>query len=108
MRKGWQISLVAVVAVAALATGCGEKAPAKPLVEADSPAAKLYASNCSGCHGDGLQGRSGPALANIGAKLDAAAIEQRIAKGGTGMPAFEGRLDQGQIRELAGWLAKQQ
>lgn len=107
MRKWW-LTTIAVATVMILAAGCGEKAPAKPLVESDSPAAQLYAKSCSGCHGEGLQGRSGPALATVGARMDTGAIEQKITKGGSGMPAFEGRLEADQIHELAGWLAKQQ
>lgn len=106
--KRWRWMPAVLAAAAMLATGCGEKAPAKPLVEAESPAAQLYAKSCSGCHGEGLQGRSGPALATVGSRLDTGAIEQRITKGGSGMPAFEGRLEPDQIKDLAGWLAKQQ
>jgi mono/diheme cytochrome c family protein len=104
-KKSWASLLM--VAVAVTAVGCGQQEPAKPLVDADSSAAKLYAQSCSGCHGDSLQGRSGPKLFGIGERLDQAAIEDRIKKGGRGMPAFEGRLEQAQIQELAAWLAKQ-
>ncbi|KEO81899.1 c-type cytochrome [Tumebacillus flagellatus] len=78
------------------------------LVDQESNAYKtLYQQNCAGCHGQNLEGRSGPNLQHIGKKLDVAGVTKQITNGGPGMPAFGDKLDQGQISELAAWIAKQ-
>ncbi|WP_018130607.1 c-type cytochrome [Effusibacillus pohliae] len=66
-----------------------------------------YRQNCAGCHGDQMQGISGPALRQIGNRLIPAQIETVIRRGAPGMPPFEKRLDQKQIRLLVDYLASQ-
>lgn len=64
----------------------------------------VYRSNCMGCHGDQYQGKSGPALTGVGAKMSREAIYNKIVKGGGGMIPFEGKLPDEDIINLTNWL----
>lgn len=64
-----------------------------------------YKQNCAGCHGAELQGVSGPALGNVGDKLTADQIKTLIINGGTGMPPFEKKLNEKQLKELVDYFA---
>lgn len=70
-------------------------------------AAAVYRSKCMSCHGNDLQGRSGPNLQQVGSKYEAAEIKDIIANGKTnrGMPAFGKSLDEAQIEQLTVWLS---
>jgi mono/diheme cytochrome c family protein len=78
------------------------------LVDKESNGYTLYTQNCAGCHGENLQGRSGPNLQHVGSQLTTDKLSQQIAQGAAGMPAFKNKLDEAQITELATWLSKQQ
>ena len=75
----------------------------------DDPAAgaTLYTANCTACHGADRAGMPGafPALTDIGKRLDAAQIKDKIRKGGGLMPPFS-QLSQQEIDDLASFLAK--
>ncbi|WP_414495347.1 c-type cytochrome [Stenotrophomonas maltophilia] len=75
----------------------------------DDPAAgaKLYSANCTACHGADRAGMPGafPALTDIGKRLDAAEIKDKIRKGGGLMPPFP-QLSQQEIDDIASYLAK--
>ncbi|MCR2802760.1 c-type cytochrome [Paenibacillus soyae] len=76
-----------------------------PEVEVDAASMEtIYKSNCMGCHGSDYQGAMGPALSQVGSALDRERLYAKIAKGGGGMPAFEGRLSEDEIVGLANWL----
>ncbi len=68
-------------------------------------AMQTYKSNCLSCHGDGLQGRLGPALNKVGASMSKEEIYKKIVGGGGGMPKFEKKLTEDQLVLLANWLA---
>lgn len=77
----------------------GEAAPADPK--------ELFVQNCGSCHvlaDAGTEGAVGPSLDEAQLSLGAA-IEQ-ITNGGGGMPAFEGRLTQEQIRVIAEYVVE--
>jgi len=75
----------------------------------DDPAAgaKLYTANCTACHGADRAGMPGafPALTDIGKRLDAAQIKDKIRKGGALMPPFS-QLSQQEIDDITSYLAK--
>lgn len=48
----------------------------------------VYAQNCAKCHGNQLQGGSGPKLLGAPALKNEAALRQRVMTGGMAMPAF--------------------
>ncbi len=74
-------------------------------VEASSPGGRLYASYCSGCHGDVGQGGIGPALAGNPAASSAAIIEDTVKKGRGTMPAFGGQFSKDELDSLAQYVS---
>jgi cytochrome c551 len=98
-------SIPLILTAVTLLTACGEKTG--PLESAPQTVQTLYRNNCMQCHGDGLQGRIGPVtdLREVGSRLSAAQIIERIEQGGETMPPFADRLESEEIRQLAEWLA---
>ncbi|MBO2946056.1 cytochrome c [Paenibacillus sp. F411] len=79
--------------------------PEVTMVAADAEA--VLKSSCITCHGDQLQGGAGPALNQVGAKLDAEALFTVISKGRPpGMPAFKDSLSEEEIANVAMYLAE--
>ena len=70
--------------------------------------AKLYRKNCASCHGAKGEGGTGTALGNPAmlALTPDAFLRHAIANGrdGTPMPAFLGKLDDGQVNDLTAFL----
>ncbi|MBA2615627.1 MAG: c-type cytochrome [Actinobacteria bacterium] len=97
--------LVSIAAyVADVAANPGEGAAAGP--QGDDPKS-IFTSSCGGCHtlGDaGTTGSVGPNLDDVKPELESAVTQ--IKNGGNGMPAFEGRLTDEQIRALAEYIVK--
>ncbi|WP_369937323.1 c-type cytochrome [Xanthomonas tesorieronis] len=75
----------------------------------DDPAAgaRLYATNCAACHGADRAGVAGtfPALTDVGKRLDAAQVKQKIRNGGGLMPPFP-QLSQQDVDDIASFLAQ--
>jgi len=73
----------------------------------DDPAngAKLYAANCSACHGPDRAGVPGtfPALTDVGKRLDRAQIKEKMMKGGGLMPPFS-QLSEQDVNDIASFL----
>lgn len=67
--------------------------------------AKLYASNCSACHGANRAGIPGtfPALTDVGKRLDGPQIKDKIKKGGGLMPPFS-QLSEQDIEDITAFL----
>lgn len=65
----------------------------------------VYAQNCAACHGANLEGMSGPALTDVGARLSAEDIENIIRNGQGSMPANVIEKDE-EITAVAAWLAE--
>lgn len=79
---------------------------AAPVAAQDSAAgAKLYAANCASCHGPNRAGMGEmfPALTDVGKRLDAKKIKERIKTGGGLMPPF-GQLSDKDLEDLALFL----
>jgi quinoprotein glucose dehydrogenase len=64
----------------------------------------IFASHCAICHGRGGEGVAGgpPALTAL---RDAAAIRERVTKGGVQMPAMRTVLTEEQIRDVSDYVA---
>ncbi|MCG1010172.1 cytochrome c [Salinicoccus sp. ID82-1] len=63
-------------------------------------------NNCMGCHGQNLEGGSGPALTDVGSRLSEDEIRTRIEEGGDGMPA--GLVtDEEELDAVVQWLSSQ-
>lgn len=98
-------SAVAVTSAAALLVvglAVGNGATTAVQAGADQvPAVRLYAANCSGCHGANGEGRVGPALLANERAADLPFVIDRVSRGSGIMPAFAGRLDAAEIEALA-------
>jgi ubiquinol-cytochrome c reductase cytochrome c subunit len=78
-------------------------ASASPAVVATTdPGAKVFAENCSGCHGTRGEGGFGPPLAPAGF---ASLVAPMVEEGGILMPAFGDQLSDAQIQGVAGYVA---
>lgn len=106
--------LLYVYAMAALTgilllAGCGESPNSVSSPELDGPAAvmEVYKSNCLSCHGTDLQGKMGPTtdLTKVGARRSVDQIAEQINEGGGGMPGYDSRLTEDEVKGLATWLA---
>jgi mono/diheme cytochrome c family protein len=71
-------------------------------VAATGDGKQLYAANCAGCHG--ASGQGGSALAIAGAGFPEAMLESVIANGKGDMPAYQGRLQPGEITAIAQYV----
>lgn len=79
---------------------------AAPATAQDAAAgAKLYATNCSACHGPDRAGIAGtfPALTDVNKRLDPKQIKEKIQKGGGLMPPFA-QLSEKDIDDIAVFL----
>lgn len=90
-----------------------QEAPAAAAAPADGQAApeitledsrKIFASNCSWCHGNfgKKAGKGGPKLA--GTSKDEEQVYQTILKGQNAMPSFKKTLTEDKIRALARYI----
>jgi quinohemoprotein ethanol dehydrogenase len=85
--------------------------PAKPNAGTGSTSladgAKVFAENCSVCHGaDGKGGNGGPDLTSIPSAKQMAVVVKQVANGGGGMPAFKGTLTDKQINDVAAYVTQ--
>jgi alcohol dehydrogenase (cytochrome c) len=68
---------------------------------------KVYAQNCSTCHGTtGRGGNGGPDLTTIPSAKNYARVIKQVFNGGPGMPAFKTTLSQKQIRDVSTYVVK--
>src|SRR3954451_5284722 len=95
-------SAFALLAATVLLAGCG--GGGKP---SSSRGAKVFASaGCGGCHtlsAAKSNGQTGPNLDQSKPSYDS--VVRQVSNGGGGMPSFSGRLDTGQIRAVASFVA---
>jgi quinoprotein glucose dehydrogenase len=72
-----------------------------------STGARIYHNQCSVCHGQDLAGTAGmyPSLVDVGKRLNAQQIEQKIAEGGGRMPSFPNLRD-AHLEALVQFLVK--
>ena len=67
-------------------------------------AEEIYKQTCFGCHGNNLEGASGPALKEVGSKYSEEEIETIIVNGQGSMPG--GMVEDAEAEALAKWLAE--
>jgi cytochrome c551 len=101
--------LLLLVALATTLTGCEiELESCRPdTVDAKSNVFVIYKNTCAGCHGEQMQGISGPDLRHIGSKMSKEALEKVILDGAQGMPGFKEKLTPEQVTLLVETLAKE-
>ncbi|ENQ3105948.1 cytochrome c551 [Bacillus sp. 491mf] len=102
------LTIVLGASLALTVGACGKKEESKPsspgqAASGDS-AEKVFQKSCAGCHGNDLQGLSGPELKKVGGKYSQEEIEKIIAKGRGSMP---GGVIQGEdVKKVSEWLAE--
>ncbi len=81
----------------------GQDTPAAPEITLEN-SRKMFASNCSWCHGNfgKKAGKGGPKLA--GTSKDEEQVYQTILKGQNAMPSFKKTLSEDKIRALARYI----
>ena len=97
----------AAAVAAYVASAAGRPAGGEGGEEAAADPKQLFVQNCGSCHvlaDAGTEGTVGPSLDEAQLSLGSA-IEQ-ITNGGGGMPAFEGRLTEEQIRAIAEYVVE--
>ena len=66
----------------------------------------MFTSNCGSCHVLGAAGTTGSVGPNLDElKPDEATVEEQVRNGGGGMPAFQGRLSDAEIKAVAAYVA---
>ncbi|MCK6258252.1 cytochrome c [Fictibacillus sp. KIGAM418] len=92
-----------VMALTACSSG-GDSEGEKSGTMDTASAEKTFKQNCASCHGNNLEGGTGPALKHIGKEDSKADILKQIKNGGGGMPA--GLIQGKEAENVARWLAK--
>ncbi|RHW41032.1 cytochrome c [Neobacillus notoginsengisoli] len=81
----------------------GGKAGGEKTTEVAKPEDLYQDKGCIGCHGEQLEGKSGPKLSDVGSKLDEGEIKDIIVNGKGSMP--QGLATGADADALAKWLA---
>jgi cytochrome c551 len=103
MKRGiWWLS----IGLAVFLTGCGDQV-CKPEADARTDVHALYKQSCAGCHGEQLQGVSGPSLKHAGAVFSKEDLVSIINDGRPGMPGFKDKLDETQLTRLVIMLSNE-
>src|SRR3954470_3153880 len=74
--------------------------------QASAQGKQIFTQNCAGCHtlkDAGTNGQIGPNLDDL--KPDQPTVQQQVANGGGGMPAFKGQLNPNQIKAVAQYVS---
>ena len=108
--KKWMMAIGLGAMLTLGACGGGDEGKTSSDGDSDSNTASVdaeavFAQNCAACHGQNLEGMSGPALTDVGSRLSADDIENIIRNGQGGMPANVIQDDE-EITAVAAWLAE--
>jgi mono/diheme cytochrome c family protein len=102
------IFIIALIALAAPACGGGDGGGGdRTGTLADTPGAKVFAdAGCGNCHVLGAADSSGTVGPNLDeAQPDAEKVESQVRNGGGGMPSFEDKLSDQEIKDVAEFVA---
>ncbi|TFE03902.1 cytochrome c551 [Jeotgalibacillus salarius] len=106
MKKWW---LGVALGSAVLLGACGggeEEATDTGSSAGEMDPEEIFIGNCSGCHGDNLEGASGPNLQEVGSRLSQDEILNVIQQGQGSMPA--GLIEGEEAEVVAEWLSEMQ
>lgn len=101
----WLAGLLLAACMAGCGGGVGQQAEFKS-DDNEVAVPVAYRQNCISCHGNELQGRSGPSLKTVGSRLTEEQLAELIQDGKGGMPAYGKRLSEEEISSLAVWLSE--
>ena len=66
---------------------------------------EIFVANCGSCHTLEQAGTTGTVGPNLNdSSFDQGAVEEQVAQGGGGMPAFEGQLSEEEIQNVAAFV----
>jgi cytochrome c oxidase cbb3-type subunit 3 len=94
-----------------VATGCGDGGSSTSTAQTGAIApedqavdgARVFAVNCSGCHGSEAKGAAGPDLRPL-VETDLDRVKNQVANGGGPMPAFAKTLSESEINAVATYV----
>jgi cytochrome c553 len=106
-----RVSVFIIVTFALFVPGCGGgdgNGGDRTGTLADTPGAKVFAdAGCGNCHALDAAGTSGTVGPNLDeTQPDADEVEEQVREGGGGMPSFEDRLSDQEIRDVAEFVAQ--
>ena len=96
-----------VLAALSLAA-CGDDGGGTSVPANATPGQRVFVeTGCGSCHALAAAGSTGSAGGSLDDKRpDAATVERWVRKGGKGMPAYDDRLSDVQVREVSRWVAE--
>ncbi|KIL49958.1 cytochrome c551 [Jeotgalibacillus soli] len=107
MKKGW---IGTILSASLMLTACGgagnDQSSGGASTDSTDPEGIYAGSSCIGCHGENLEGASGPSLQEIGSSLTKDEILETIVEGKGRMPG--GLLEGEQAEAVAEWLSEKQ
>lgn len=105
--RSWSTRIV-LVGVAAVAIGCGSRAPSPPARPSLAEGRDLFArEHCGDCHAlaaVGARGLGGGPDFDTSERLNRAQLRAALVEGANGMPSYAGRLAPRQLDALAAFL----
>ncbi|TYR80109.1 cytochrome c [Priestia megaterium] len=72
--------------------------------ESASSGEEIYQQNCTGCHGNNLEGARGPSLEQVGSKYSQEEIQDIVVNGQGNMP--KGLVNEEEAKKVSEWLAE--
>jgi mono/diheme cytochrome c family protein len=97
---------LAAAVVALAGCGGGEEKQTQTGVASEGGAKVFADAGCGNCHTMKAAGATGTTAPNLDdVRPNAERVERQVRKGGGGMPAFEGKLSDEEIREVAEFVA---
>ena len=108
MLRGFSLAALAVTLIAAAGCGGDGKSGASGGdVPGGTAGKQVFVENCGSCHTLASASTTGEVGTNLDLRLSAAAaIEEQVRNGGSGMPAFKGQLSDQEIADVTAFVAE--